>query len=308
MAVQGRRHRVETSVDGWRNDATWWIDEEQVATGRSSENSIHLIPEENHPLADEVGAIRARFTTLGAPLRATWFEGARAEAKSASYIGTGGLDLVPEEGSPAALREERMRTNPRRYASLHVAKGVADVVVPILIAVVVFWLARRVDLPSLPWPDWDLPSIPWPSIDLPSFPRLHWDPPSWLVWVADHAKYVLPILLGLVVARREITRRRTQDELRARRAAGGSSVRVSEPSQKGDIAASQALDSRREQGKATDGHTEAAGDVDALGGDIADQTEGRPLDEPRRQAEPRPHVRDDRGHSENGPSSWLDLW
>lgn len=227
MEIDGREHRVETSVgDGWRNEATWWVDGEEVATATSRvEDNLYLVVSEDHELAASLGAVRARFTGLSKPLRATWFEGERRTAEAAARIGVGGLDLVPEPGSPAAVREERMRSQPRRHASLHVAKGVANVVVPILIGIVFFWLARRVDLPSVPWPDVDLPSIPWPSIDLPAVPWPDWELPGWVRWALDHVTYVVPIVIGLTLARSEVRRRRQQDELRARRAAGGPSAR-----------------------------------------------------------------------------------
>ena len=221
MEIDGREHRVETSVgDGWRNEATWWVDGEEIAATTSRlEDNLYLVVDEEHELADSLGAVRARFTSLSKPLRATWFEGERRAAEAAARIGVGGLDLVPEPGSPAAVREERMRSQPRRHASLHVAKGVADVVVPILIGIVFFWLARRVDLPSVPWADVDLPPIPWPSIDLPTVPWPDWELPGWVRWALDHVKYVVPILIGLALGLREMRRRREQDELRERLAA-----------------------------------------------------------------------------------------
>jgi hypothetical protein len=232
MEIDGREHRVETSVgDGWRNEATWWVDGEEIATATSRvEDNLYLVVSEDHELAASLGAVRARFTGLSKPLRATWFEGERRTAEAAARIGVGGLDLVPEPGSPAALREERVRLRPGRHASLHVAKGVANVVVPILIGIVFFWLVRRFGLPSIPWPsiplpDVDLPSIPWPSIDLPAVPWPDWELPGWVRWALDHVKYMVPIIIGLALARSEVRRRRQQDELRARRAAGGPSAR-----------------------------------------------------------------------------------
>lgn len=228
MEIDGRVHRVETSVgDGWRNEATWWVDGEEIATARSgTEDNLYLSVGRDHALADHLGVVRARFTALSKPVRATWFEGSRTSAEAAARIGAGGIDLIPEEGSPAALSEERMRANPRLHAARHVVGGVAKVVLPILFTALMIWLAGRI-----PWPDWDLPFIPWPSINLPSIPwpdwelpRLDWDAPGWVVWLAEHAKYVLPILVGLVLGRREMRRRREQDELRARRAAGGPSA------------------------------------------------------------------------------------
>ena len=45
------------------------------------------------------------------------------------------------------------------------------------------------------WPDWSLP--------------------GWVREVLDKAKYVLPVIIAFVLARAEIRRRRTQDELKA---------------------------------------------------------------------------------------------
>jgi hypothetical protein len=41
--------------------------------------------------------------------------------------------------------------------------------------------------------------------------------PGWVAWTLDHARFVWPVVLALVLARSEITRRRKQDELRAAR-------------------------------------------------------------------------------------------
>lgn len=307
LTVRGHLHRVETSVGGWRNEATWWVDDEEIATGRSSENSVRLAPDDD--LADheaatlDVGAIRARFTTLGAPVRATWFEGEPSEAMAAALIGTAGIDLVPEGDSPAARREERMRANPRLFAARHVVGGVAKVVMPLLFTALMIWLAGRI-----PWPDWGLPSIPWPSIDLPAvpwpdwqLPRLDWDAPGWLIWLAEHAKYVIPILIGLGLARREMTRRREQDALREQMAAGGPSAHAADDSAVGDVPTGETDDAEGQEEEATGCGDDGAGDVDLLGGDIADEPEGRPLDEPRGQVEAGTHVAEDGGHGKDRP-------
>lgn len=264
LTVDGHHHRVETSLgDGWKNEATWWVDGEQVATQKASEDNLYLSPEKGDGLADVAGAVRVRFTMINKPVRATWFGGSRTKASAASYVGTGGIDLVPEPGSPAAEREERMRANPRAYAARHVAGGVGKVVVPIIATAVVVWLLSRISLPdwdlglpSIPWPD--LPSIPWPEIPWPSISLPSWDAPGWLRWILDKVKYVWPILLGLWLARREVTRRREQDELRARVAATGStgSTETTEPagerSAARDVPADEAEDTERQQDHAGD--------------------------------------------------------
>ncbi|AGE37036.1 hypothetical protein I6H52_04105 [Corynebacterium urealyticum] len=53
----------------------------------------------------------------------------------------------------------------------------------------------EIRLPKIPWPDINWPTIPWPQIDLPSLPEL----PDWLVWLLDHPKFWVPIVMGAVV-------------------------------------------------------------------------------------------------------------
>lgn len=294
MVIDGRRHRVETSVgDGWSNSATWWVDDEELATAKSAAaDNLYLVADEEHELADEVGAVRARFTTLGKPVRATWFDGDRSTAEAKAQLGGGGLDLVPEPGSPAALREDRMRAKPRLYAARHVLAGVGKVVIPILLAALAARFVVSIpwpdwDLPSIPWPDWDLPSIPWPSLDLPAIPWPDWTVPGWLVWILDHLKYILPILAGLLFARAEISRRQHQDAERARRSAGGTSAQGSRRSGEDrsavrDVPAAEADDAEHSEGQSADPGDERPGDVDRLRRDVADEAEGGPLDQPRR--------------------------
>jgi hypothetical protein len=86
-----------------------------------------------------------------------------------------------------------------------------SVVLPILLVAVLAGLAL-----SVPLPDWDLPAIRWP--DLPAVPWPDWSVPGWLEWLLAHAKHVWPVVLAYLLARREIARRRSQDELRAARA------------------------------------------------------------------------------------------
>ncbi|HYF72815.1 MAG TPA: hypothetical protein VD864_08330, partial [Nocardioides sp.] len=124
------------------------------------------------------------------------------------------LDLEPDPGSPAERYEDRLRAHPTRYAALQTAGGVAKVVVPIVLAGL---LARFAF--SLPWPSWspDLPrpDLPWDP-DLPDLPS--WSLPGWVRWVRwvlEHATYVWPVVLALVLAKAEIDRRRRQDDRRA---------------------------------------------------------------------------------------------
>lgn len=311
LVVEGRRHRVETSVgDGWSHHATWWVDDEEIATKKTaSEDNIYLAADKEHELSDVVGAVRVRFTTLGKPVRATWFEGTRDKATAASWVGTGGIDLVPEPGSPAAVREEKMRANPLLYSARHVAGGVGAVLVPIIGAVVVAWVLARVSWPDwdIPWPDLDLPSIPWPEIPWPSFRvDIDWEAPSWLRWILDKVTFVWPVLLGIWLARREMRRRREQDALRARMSPQHPSAHAAGESPVRDVPPGEAEDADPGERQATDPGDHRAGDVDVLGGDVADETEGRPLDEPPGEVEAGPHVGEDRAHGEERPHGRLD--
>src|SRR5699024_1592071 len=153
---------------------------------------------------------------------------------------------------------ERMRARPVLYASRHVAAGAAAVLLPVAGAAVLVWLLARIpsdvlpDLPAIPWPD--LPAIPWPD----------WQLPGWLGRIIDHARYVVPVLLGILWARREVSRRRSQDELGER--VRGSGVR--------DVPADETEQAERHEEQPEAAGDEGAGDVEGLGRDVADEAEG----------------------------------
>jgi len=214
LVIDGRAHLVE--VHGSVNRRIeWYVDGELVGTEKSSEDRIQVKSDGERDL----GSIGVFFSGLGRPRRATYFDaGQQGDLKA--LAGVGGLDLVPEEGSKAAAYEDRVRAHPTSYALLAAGGGVAKVVVPILLALLVARFAV-----SIPWPDWnlpsiptpDLPSIPWPDIPWPSIPWPDVSVPGWVEWVLDKVKYVWPIVLAIVIARTEIQRRRKQDELRQQR-------------------------------------------------------------------------------------------
>ncbi len=201
LTVDGRAHRVEVRGSVSRR-IQWWVDGDLVADRKSADDKPRITADEQPGL----GTLALRFSGLGKPRRAT-------------VIAPGeliGIDLDPEPGSPAAEHEDRVRAHPRRYALIQTASGVATVVVPILVTLLLARLAFSID-----WPDWglpsiprpDLPSIPWP--DLPSIPRPDINPPDWVRAVLDKARYVWPVVLAYLLARGEINRRRKQDEIRA---------------------------------------------------------------------------------------------
>ncbi|SDE12229.1 hypothetical protein [Nocardioides lianchengensis] len=217
LVVDGHAHLVE--VHGSVNRRIeWYVDGELVGTQKSTEDKIRVKADDEE--RTDLGSIGVWFSGMGKPRRATYFDpGQDGDLKS--LAGVGGVDLVPEPGSPAAAYEDRVRAHPTRYALIATVGGVAKVVLPILLAV----LAARVAV-SIPWPDWNLPSVPTPdlpSIPTPDLPSIPWPDlpdvsvPGWVEWLLDKVKYVWPIVLAVVIARGEIRRRRKQDELREQR-------------------------------------------------------------------------------------------
>jgi hypothetical protein len=222
LTVREHHHRVEVEGSVSRT-VRWYVDDELVATEKSADDNVQLAAE-----PDTGQAVGVRFTSLGRPKRVTLFEAeGDVPAKARAAIGTGGYDLDPEPGSPAALREQRIREHPWRHTAIATAGGVAKVIVPVLLGLLTVRIAVNlpwpdwsipwpdIDLPSFPWPDIDLPSIPWPDIDLPDLDLPDWELPAWVRWLADKAEYVWPILLAFALAMGEVNRRRKQDALKA---------------------------------------------------------------------------------------------
>ncbi len=209
LTMSGRTHRVEVQDGALRREIRWYVDDELAAVTKTADDKVTLTPDD-----PELGLLALRFSTFGHPRRATWFEPGEEQTAKAG-VGIGGIDLDPAPGSRAAAYEQKVREHPRRYAAQHTAAGIAKVVLPLLF----LFLAARftfslplpdVNAPDLPLPD--LPSIPWPDVNWPD-----WSLPGWVREVLDKAKYVLPVIIAFVLARAEIRRRRTQDELRAER-------------------------------------------------------------------------------------------
>ena len=237
LTALGRRHRVEIT-GSFSRTISWYVDGQLVSAKTASEDSIQLkpgeLPKESNRTAEapstqmlDVGVVGVRFTALGRPKRVTWYQAeGGVSAAARALLGSGGIDLDPEAGSPAALREERIRRHPRRHAATAVALGAGKVVAPILLGLLIVRLTVAIpwpdwNLPSTPWPNIDLPSIPWPNIDLPSIPwpdvnLPDWMLPDWMRWLAHKLQYIWPVILAAFLARREIKRRREQDALKAR--------------------------------------------------------------------------------------------
>jgi hypothetical protein len=173
-------HRVEVDP-GFRRTVRWYVGDELAAERRTADEKVRM----------EAGTDRmeVRFSSLGKPRRATL---------------NGELDLVPDPGTPAAAHEENVRAHPTRYALIATVGGVAKVVVPIVVTLLLARFALpRLDL-GLDVPAPDLPSVPLPDLALPEAVRE----------VLSYATYVLPVLLAFALARAEINRRRRQDERR----------------------------------------------------------------------------------------------
>ncbi len=120
------------------------------------------------------------------------------------------LDLEPPVGARARRSWELQQAHPRWYAARHVAFASAQVLLG-LVALSLLW--RWIPwgwLPDLALPDWDLPSIPLPSVPLPDWPD--WELPAWVHVVLDSKRYWFPILVAVVIATREVRRRKQRQE------------------------------------------------------------------------------------------------
>ena len=198
---EGRQHRVVAGT-AMAHEVRWYVDGELLAEKKTWDDKVAVKHDD--------GQLVVRYSGLGAPRRATLYG---PDEDAGALTGLGGVDLVPEPGSKAAAYEDRVREQPTRYAALATVGGVAKVVVPILLGLVVVRFAISLPFPDLPSPDLpDLPSVPWPSIPFPDLPD--WQLPDWLRWLLDKLKYIWPIVLAYVLARAEIKRRRQQDERR----------------------------------------------------------------------------------------------
>ncbi|MFE6647748.1 hypothetical protein ACFVJS_14365 [Nocardioides sp. NPDC057772] len=251
--ISGHTHHLEVTGEIVRR-FVWTVDGEQVLTKKTADDRARLETEDH-------GSMLVIHSGLGTPRRATYF--APGE-DLAGMAGIGGADLTPEPGSRAAAYERRVIEHPRRYALIETLGGAAGVVGGIVAAMVVAWILARIslpdidlplpnlpdlpDLPDLPLPD--LPSIPWPSIPWPDLPDVH--VPEWVTWIADHLKYIWPVVLAFVLAQGEIKRRRKQAEASAAQA---------------EASAAQAETSRTSAEKAADDASTGASDASA---DLAD--------------------------------------
>lgn len=115
---------------------------------------------------------------------------------------------MPAPGSPAAKRTQWILDHPRLHTLRATLVGAAGVVVPLLLVALLARFAFSLDLPSIPLPD-----IPLPDISLPDVPWPDWSAPGWVHEVLDLLQFVLPVVIAFVIARAEIRRHRTQEEV-----------------------------------------------------------------------------------------------
>jgi hypothetical protein len=216
--ISGSTHHLEVTGDIIRT-FVWTVDGEEVLTRKTADDRARLESKEH-------GSLLVIHSGLGTPRRATYFT---PEEGLAGLTGVGGVDLTPEPGSRAAAYERRVIEHPRRYALIETLGGIGGVLAGIVGAIVVAWIVARIslpdidlplpnlpDLPDLPLPD--LPSIPWPAIPWPDLPNVQ--VPEWVKWVANHLKYIWPVLLAFFLAQGEIKRRRKHAETTGARPSG----------------------------------------------------------------------------------------
>jgi hypothetical protein len=104
--------------------------------------------------------------------------------------------LEPEPGTRAAKRARFEREHPSLYAARHVVKGAAQVALALIGLTLLVSLLPDIDLDV----DVDLPEIPWPHVEVP----------EWLRALLRSKKYWLPIVIGILLARAELRRRRNK--------------------------------------------------------------------------------------------------
>ncbi|WP_433322938.1 hypothetical protein [Spirillospora sp. CA-294931] len=125
------------------------------------------------------------------------------------------IPFDPPEGTRAEKRERLAARHPGLYASRHVALAVGKVLFPLLgLGLLVKLLLDMIpkpdldiDPPSLPIPDIPLPDldIPWPDVSVP----------GWLAVILATAKFWIPILIAIGMAKNEYDRRKKQQRAKA---------------------------------------------------------------------------------------------
>lgn len=212
--VQG--HRIEGRFHHAWPTTVVWLDVDGVCVGRAEEDGTVRLPASDGALTN-AGWSTAERERIGFAQGATLVvRQARHRPYDMDLVpGTSVVELdatgprvvalTPPAGSRAerfhAFRERRPRLAAARFLALRLGwllwAGLGLLVGP-LVERLLAWLDR------IPWPD--LPAIPWPDL-------------SWLwtwlgplepvvVWLLDNMKIIGAVIVGLVLARGELTRQR----------------------------------------------------------------------------------------------------
>ncbi|KQB86933.1 hypothetical protein [Corynebacterium lowii] len=158
-----------------------------------------------------------------------WIKAAYVESAPGEVV-----DMVPPPGSKAEKYYRAMQESPWKRLVYPLVGGMGKagwaigvLVLGPLISRFIKWLLSffpDVSLPSIPLPDVSLPSIPWPNISLPSipWPDIPWPEmpditlPDWVLWLLEHNKIWIPLVLGLVVGVISLRRAKKARETRQR--------------------------------------------------------------------------------------------
>lgn len=224
MAVQGLEltrsgytHRLEVAEKGISREYVWTVDGVEVARRTTKDDRVKITPQRDSRATPAHPGARGRIEVRAGLLGVT---------RATRIVDAVEIDMVPDPGTKAARREERIRARPRTHIVLHTTAALAKVLIPVLLASLALSWTPDIDLPtvptpsvdlpdlpSIPWPDWDLPDIPWPNL------------PEWLKTIVEVvSKFVVPVALACLIAMREVRRRREQDARRAEASRTGRST------------------------------------------------------------------------------------
>lgn len=201
ITVHEHEYVLSKHEEGFSQVLVFSVDGEEVARKKTSDPRVTL-ESEDRPSA---GRLVIKMSQLGGVRRATL------------HVDDIEVDLDPEPSSKAALLEAKARERPRLYAARHVVVAVGGLLLPllgfgVLMALLLGWLKGLVPDVNVPTPD--LPDIPFPDIPRPDWELPDWELPGWVGAVAGAAKFVLPVLIAIGYAVREVRRRRQQDALK----------------------------------------------------------------------------------------------
>lgn len=205
----GRRFDVESEAAGWGAVGRLFVDGEQIAEGKSSNQKIIL-----------------KGGGLVVVVRLNWMERvtevlAVPEGTDPKRADVEGMAFTPPAGSRAARLDRMKREHPTLYAARHIALAIGQVLIGVLgIGALLGALLPRIDLPeirlpalpTIPWPE--LPDIPWPTVPLPDIklpplPEVPFLDQLAALW--SSLSWLTPIVIALIVAVNEVRKRRQRE-------------------------------------------------------------------------------------------------